>query len=59
MAKPFFDMVEQRRKEVEENPNPWKWYFDKGQIIGDLDNLIKRLQCYKDKGVTEVYLTAG
>lgn len=59
MAKPFFDMVEQRRKEVEENQNPWRWYFDEGQIIGDLNNLLKRLQCYKDKGVTEVYLTAG
>ena len=59
MAKPFFDIIEQRLKEGEENPNPWKWYFDEGQIISDLNDLLKRLQCYKDKGITDVYLTAG
>jgi hypothetical protein len=59
MAKPFLDIIDQRRKEIEENPNPWRQYFDEGRILGDLDNLIKRLQCYKDKGVTEIYLTAG
>jgi hypothetical protein len=58
-AKPFFQMIEEQKKEIEENPNPWKWYFEQGQIIYDLNNLIKRIQCYKDKGTTEIYLTAG
>lgn len=59
MAKSFLDMIEQQQKNIEENPNPWKWYFEERQIIGDLSNLIKILQCYQKKGVTEVYLTAG
>lgn len=59
MAKPFLDMIDQQRKEVEDSPNPWKWYFEDGQIVRDLNNLIKSIECYKDKGVTEIYLTAG
>lgn len=58
-AKPFLDTIKRQKEEIEQNPNPWKWYFDQGQIIEDLNNLIKSLQCYKDKGATEVYLTAG
>lgn len=59
MAKAFLETMERQKKEIEDNPNPWKWYFVQGQIIEDLNNLIKSLQCYKDKGATEVYLTAG
>jgi hypothetical protein len=59
IAKSFLDSIEQQKKEIDKNPNPWKWYFEQGQIIEDLNNLIKSLQCYKDKGVTEVFLTAG
>lgn len=59
MAKPFLDTIERQKKEIEENPNPWKSYFEQGQILEDLKTLIKSIQCYKDKGVTEVYLTAG
>jgi hypothetical protein len=59
MARPFLDTIERQKKEIDDNPNPWKWYFDQGQIIEDLNNLIKSIQCYKDKGATEIYLTAG
>lgn len=59
MVRPFIDTLEMQKKEIEENPNPWKWYFEQGQIIDDLNNLIKSLQCYKDKGAIQVYLTAG
>ncbi|MBI3218787.1 MAG: hypothetical protein HYZ44_04690 [Bacteroidetes bacterium] len=59
IAKHFLATFEKHKKEVENNPNPWKWYFEHKQIIEDLNNLIKSLQCYKDKGATEVYLTAG
>jgi len=59
MVKSFLDTIEKQKKEIEENPNPWKWYFVQGQIIEDLNNLIKSIQCYKDKGITEIYLTAG
>ena len=58
-ARPFLDMIGQQQKEIEDNPNPWKWYFEDGQIIDDLNNLVKSLECYKNKGATEVYLTAG
>lgn len=58
-VRPFIDTIEMQKKEIEENPNPWKWYFEQGQIIDDLNNLIKSLQCYKDKGAIQVYLTAG
>ena len=47
------------KKEIAENPNPWKWYFEGGRIVDDLTDLIKSIQCYKDKGATEIYLTAG
>ena len=59
MARPFLDTIERQKKEINENPNPWKWYFEQGQIIEDLNNLIKSIQCYKDKGAAEIYLTAG
>ncbi len=59
LAKPFLESKTKQKKEIEENPNPWKWYFDQGQIIDDLNNLIKSLECYKDKGVVTIYLTAG
>jgi hypothetical protein len=39
--------------------NPWKWYFEQGQVLMDLDTLIRSLKCYKSKGVTEVFLAAG
>jgi hypothetical protein len=59
MARPFLDTLERQKKEIDENPNPWKWYFEQGQIIEDLNNLIKSIQCYKEKGPVEIYLTAG
>ncbi|HRH51158.1 MAG TPA: hypothetical protein PLP23_20575 [Panacibacter sp.] len=59
MARPFLDTIELQKKEIDENPNPWKWYFEQQQIIEDLSNLIKSIQCYKEKGATEIYLTAG
>jgi hypothetical protein len=59
MARPLLDTMERQKKEINDNPNPWKWYFEQRQIIEDLNNLIKSIQCYKDKGVTEIYLTAG
>lgn len=59
MARPFLGIFERKKKEIVDNPNPWKWYFEQGQIIEDLNNLIKNIKCYKDKGVTEIYLTAG
>jgi hypothetical protein len=55
----FIAEMSRQQKEIDENPNPWNWYFVEGQIINDLDNLIKSLQCYKDNGVEEVFLTAG
>jgi hypothetical protein len=59
MARPFLDTLERQKKEIDENPNPWKWYFEQGQIIEDLNNLIKSIHCYKEKGAVEIYLTAG
>jgi hypothetical protein len=50
---------EPQLNEIKENPNPWEWYFKELQILTDLDNLIKSIQCYKDKGVDEIFLTAG
>jgi hypothetical protein len=62
-TKQLFDWLrkdqKEKEKEIAENPNPWKPYFDEGQILEDLDNLLASLHCYKSKGVTEVYLTAG
>ena len=46
-------------QDPEENTNPWKEYFEQGQIVEDLNNLVKGIQCYKDKGIDEIYLTAG
>jgi hypothetical protein len=59
IAEPFLDTIKRQKEEIEQNPNPWKWYFEQGQIIEDLNNLIKSIQCYKDKGATEIYLIAG
>lgn len=59
LARLFLDSLEKQKKNIEANPNPWKWYFIEGQIIEDLNNLLKILHCLKDKGATEVYLTAG
>jgi len=39
--------------------HPYKHYFESGDLIYDLDSLIKYLEFYKKLGVTEVYLTAG
>ena len=39
--------------------HPYKHYFESGDIIEDLDSLIRYLQFYKNLGVKEVYLTAG
>ena len=47
------------QKEINDNPNPWEWYFKEGNILTDLDNLRSYIQCYKDKGASEIYLTAG
>lgn len=55
----FLEIMAGKKKEIADNPNPWKWYFEEGQVIEDLNNLIKSIQCYKSKGATEVYLTAG
>lgn len=46
-------------QDLEENTDPWKGYFEQGQIVEDLNNLVKNIQCYKDKGIDEIYLTAG
>lgn len=43
----------------EENTDPWKEYFEQGQIVEDLNSLIKSIQCLKDKGNDEIFLTAG
>lgn len=59
IARPFLDTIENQKKEIEDNPIPWKWYFDEGQIIEDLNNLIKSIQSFKEKGATEIYLIAG
>jgi hypothetical protein len=59
LIKMISEMINAQKSEAENNPNPWKSYFEEGQIIGDLDNLIKSLRCFKDKGVTQIYLTAG
>lgn len=58
-AAPLMEMMNEERKQREENPNPWKGYFAEGHILEDLNNLIKSIQCFKDKGATEIYLTAG
>jgi predicted DsbA family dithiol-disulfide isomerase len=58
-TKQLLDWLQQEPKKAGENSNPWKPYFDEGQILEDLDNLLASLHCYKSRGVTEVYLTAG
>jgi hypothetical protein len=58
-AAPLMKMMKEERTQREENPNPWKSYFTDGHILEDLNNLIKSIQCFKDKGATEIYLTAG
>ena len=59
MANLLLETMERKKKEIEQDPNPWKWYFEEKQIVSDLNNLIATLQCYKEKGVIEVYVTAG
>jgi hypothetical protein len=55
----FVKENEQMQKQISDNPNPWKNYFETLQILSDLESLIKSLQCYKDNGIEEIYLTAG
>jgi len=55
----FLIRMIQGRQDPEEYTNPWKEYFEQGKIIEDLNNLIKSIQYYKNKGIDEIYLTAG
>ncbi|WP_018344626.1 hypothetical protein [Cytophaga aurantiaca] len=59
MANEIFQQLEEDKKEQEENPNPWNDYFKSGRILEHLRNLIKRIECYKNKGISKIYLTAG
>lgn len=58
-VKPLLDIFDMERNEIEANPNPWKWYFEQGRILQDLDTLLSVVQCYKDKGASTIFLTAG
>lgn len=55
----FLETMRRQQDEIDANPNPWNSYFKEGQILSDLDCLIKSIQCYKSKGVQEIFLTAG
>jgi len=59
VGKPKYIVEKELSNMTTESLNPWKWYFEKGKIIEDLDNLIKGLECYKKNGVTKVCLTAS
>lgn len=59
MANEIFQQMEEDKKQQEENPNPWNDYFKSGKILEHLGNLVKRIECYKNKGVSKIYLTAG
>lgn len=48
-----------KRQQLRTNPDPWAPYFRDGEILEHLDALLFRLNCYKSKGITEVFLTAG
>lgn len=58
-VRPFLDMIDMQKKQIEADPNPWKSYFEERQIVRDLNNLADSIQCYRDNGVSQIYLTAG
>lgn len=59
MANEIFQQLEDDKKERIENPNPWHAYFKSGDVLEHLENLIKRIECYKSKGAAHIYFTAG
>lgn len=48
-----------KRQELRKIADPWGTYFRDGEILEHLDTLLFRLNCYRSKGITEVFLTAG
>lgn len=53
----FYQMVEEEKMEMAYNPDTLKWYFEGGKLLEDLDGIIKGLECYKSKGVIEIFFT--
>lgn len=59
VANSMFESFEVQNNEMQQNPNPWKSYFESGKILVDLKNLIEALKCFKNNGVSQLYLAAG
>jgi hypothetical protein len=61
--KEFIAMIEQNKIEqkrlIEENPNPWQYYFEEKHILNDLESLLNILKCYDMHKIESVFFTAG
>jgi len=55
----ILELFETQKKEMLEDTNPWKSYFENGEVLVDLESLIAALECFESKGVFQVYLGAG
>jgi hypothetical protein len=47
------------REREKNNPNPWKEYFETGQILEDLQQILRSLEAFQERGVKEIYFDAG
>lgn len=47
------------REREQNDPNPWKEYFDTKKVLTDLQSVLKGLAVFRDKGVDRVYFDVG